>query len=136
MKTWLEAMRTDQEAQQQIMAEQETLKVMEFRARMTPVVERLKKFIATIPSSEKHPRPVTFFSQALRPRHHGKFASQREVADALRQLGFTRHRGWSSSEQGFRSHWHFPNTNIQGDKLHGRPKPHETATGNEQQPRL
>lgn len=116
MRTWFEIMQVGHEEQQRQMAEQETQKVADFKQRTTPVIDRLRKFVTTVPPSEKYPRSITFFSQALRPRHHGKFASQREVADALRQLGFTRHRGWNNSEAGFRSHWHFPESDTPGAK--------------------
>lgn len=114
MKTWAEVLKDEQAKQQQNLANIENQKVLVFRERMTPVVDRLKKFIATIPESERYARPITFFSQALKPRWNGKHAAPREVADALRQLGFTRHRGWNNSEQGFRSHWHFPESDAQG----------------------
>ena len=108
MQTWVESMRDAHDERQQKIAEQESQKVSDFRERMTPVIDRLKKFIATVPESECYPRSITFFTQAIRPRWNGKHAAPREVADALRQLGFTRIRGWNSSEGGFRAHWHFP----------------------------
>lgn len=86
----------------------EEAKLEAFRQRRTPVLERLRRFVDSIPESERYPRHISFFSQALRPRHHGRYAAQYEVADALRQLGFTRVRAWDKPEQGFRTLWHFP----------------------------
>lgn len=96
-------------------AETEAKKIEAFKQRMTPLVDRLKKFIATIPPSERTPRPISFFSQSLRPRHHGLHAAQYLVADGLRQLGFRRIRAWNTPEQGFRTLWHFPDTDDQGN---------------------
>lgn len=116
MKTWLEVMNAGQTERQVKLAEQELQRVDIFREKMTPVIDRLKKFIATIPVSERYARPITFFTQAIKPRWNGRHAAPREVADSLRQLGFTRHRGWNKSEAGFRSHWHFPESDMQGTK--------------------
>jgi hypothetical protein len=118
MKTWIEHIEEQHSMEAQQRAARDVEKLETFRLRMTPVVERLRRFLATVPESERYPRPITFFSEALRPRHHGRFASQREVADALRALGFTRHRGWQKAEQGFRSLWYFP-INITKEINHG-----------------
>ena len=117
MKTWLEVVKAGQAEQQEKLSEIENQKVLEFRARMTPVVDRLKKFVATIPESERYPRSITFFTEALKPRWNGKHAAARDIADALRRLGFSRNRAWNKPEAGFRSHWHFPETTTtKGEK--------------------
>lgn len=108
MQTLAENLSADTSAQAIKRAEAENNKVSEFRDRMTPVVTRLRRFIATVPESERVPCHITFFSESIKPRWSGKHAAQRDVADALRELGFSRRRGWTASAGGFRSLWHWP----------------------------
>lgn len=108
MKTLSDRLQDHAAAQAQKIRETETAKLAEFRDRMTPTLTRLRRFIATVPESERRPQSITFFSEAIKPRWRGRHAAQRDVADALRKLGFTRKRGWVASEGGFRSVWYWP----------------------------
>lgn len=118
MKPWIEFMtqniaagRAKYEAE---VAALEAKRLEEFTHGLTPVVDRLRRFIATVPESERIPRHITWFAQQLRPRWKGKYAAPREVADALRTLNFRRTRAWNTPEQGFRTLWHWPETTTQG----------------------
>lgn len=108
MQTWHDILKADSAAQALKRAETEKSKTEEFREKMTPVITRLRRFIATVPESERQPCHITFFSEAIKPRWSGKHAAQRDVAEALRQLNFSRRREWTASEGGFRSLWHWP----------------------------
>jgi hypothetical protein len=108
MQTHVDVLNAELAAHARKRAEAENNKVSEFRDRMTPVITRLRRFIATVPESERQPCHITFFSEAIKPRWSGKHAAQRDVAEALRQLNFSRRREWTASEGGFRSLWHWP----------------------------
>jgi len=73
---------------------------------LTPLLQRLKKFIDNLPSEMRNqPQPIEFFRQGLRGRQTGRKAHAGELGAALRKLGYSRHRGWSKSDGGFRALW-------------------------------
>src|SRR4051794_19369269 len=73
-----------------------------FKLRTTPVIERLRRFIESMPEQERcTPRSLEFYRQVLKAKYHGKHAHSGETGEALRALGYTRKRGWSSAEGGF-----------------------------------
>lgn len=79
-----------------------------FRETSTPLVERLKKLIASIPEEEKNvPRSLEWYRSRLRG-NEGRGAHAGQVGDSLRALGFQRNRAWSHSENGFRALWYPP----------------------------
>lgn len=89
--------------------EQQTVET--FTRRTTPVQTRLEKLINSMPESERSkPRPLSFFSQMLLARHRGKHAHVGETGEALRALGWTRKRDWSSADKSFRAMWWPPQT--------------------------
>jgi hypothetical protein len=80
-----------------------------FRLRTTPVIERLRRFIESMPDGERNiPRSLEFYRQVLKSKYHGKHAHSGETGEALRALGYVRKRGWSSAEGGFRAVWYPP----------------------------
>lgn len=73
---------------------------------LTPLLQRLKKFIENLPANLRNePQPLEFFRQGLRGRQSGNNAHAGELGVALRKLGYTRRRGWCASEDGFRALW-------------------------------
>jgi len=75
---------------------------------LTPLLQRLKKFIDNLPADQRtQPHPLEFFRQGLRGRQGGK-AHAGELGVALRKAGYTRRRCWSAAANGFRAHWHPP----------------------------
>ncbi|MDO8264670.1 MAG: hypothetical protein Q7T21_15805 [Gallionella sp.] len=75
---------------------------------LTPLVQRLKKFIDGLPAELRtQPQSLEFFRQGLRGRQGGK-AHAGELGECLRKAGYTRKRGWSVSENGFRALWYPP----------------------------
>lgn len=76
--------------------------------RLTPVVDRLRKLISSLPPEVRtSPHSLEFFRQALRGRQ-GKCAQAGEIGIALTQLGWIRKRGWSAAAGGFRALWYPP----------------------------
>ncbi len=72
---------------------------------LTPLVDRLRTFIAALPPEVQHkPQPLEFFRRALRGRQ-GRAAQAGETGEALRTLGFVRKRGWHELDGGFRAVW-------------------------------
>lgn len=75
---------------------------------LTPLLQRLKKFIDNLPAELRNqPQPLEFFRQGLRGRQVGNNAHAGELGAAMRKLGYVRRRGWSELEGGFRALW-FP----------------------------
>lgn len=63
----------------------------------TPLIDRLRQLIASIPPEERDlPRKLEWFRERLRGRHRGK-APPGEIGIALRQLGWTPIRSWTIS---------------------------------------
>ena len=82
-----------------------------FRETSTPLAERLKRLIASIPDEEVNaPRSLEWYRTRLRGIE-GKGAHAGQVGDSLRALGFQRKRAWSSTENGFRALW-YPPSNL------------------------
>lgn len=82
-----------------------------FRETSTPLAERLKKLIASIPEEEINvPRSLEWYRTRLRGIE-GRGAHAGQVGDSLRALGFQRNRAWSSTENGFRALW-IPPSNL------------------------
>lgn len=78
---------------------------------LTPLVQRLKKFIENLPAELRNqPQPLEFFRQGLRGRQAGNNAHAGELGACLRKLGYTRRRAWSKSEGGFRALWWPPSS--------------------------
>lgn len=78
---------------------------------LTPLVQRLKKFIENLPADLRiQPQPLEFFRQGLRGRQLGNSAHAGELGAALRKLGYIRRRGWCESEGGFRALWWPPSS--------------------------
>ena len=76
---------------------------------LTPLLQRLKKFIDGLPAELRtQPQSLEFFRQGLRGRQPGNNAHAGELGVCLRKTGYTRKRGWSVSENGFRALWHPP----------------------------
>ncbi len=108
MRTWIEEIKATID-ERVARRKAEAPEIEAFKLRTTPVIDRLKKFIGTIPESERSkPRPLEFYRQALKAKYHGKHAQLGETGEALRSLGFVRRRGWSSTEGGFRATWYPP----------------------------
>jgi hypothetical protein len=74
----------------------------------TPLLERLKTLTAAIPpEAARAGVSIEWFRVRLRGRR-GRGARAGEVADCLRQLGWTRRRSWRDQEDGFRARWFRP----------------------------
>jgi hypothetical protein len=73
---------------------------------LTPLLQRLKKFIDNLPADLRtQPQSLEFFRQGLRGRQPGNNAHAGDLAGCLRKAGYTRRRCWSVSENGFRALW-------------------------------
>ena len=109
MQTWMERIKASAADRVACRNAEEALEMEVFKLRTTPVIDRLRKFIAAMPDKERNtPRSLEFYRQTLRAKYHGKHAHSGETGEALRALGYTRKRGWSSAEGGFRSVWYPP----------------------------
>jgi hypothetical protein len=79
----------------------------QFKELATPLVDRLRVLVATIPPEQaKHGMSIEWFRTRLRGKYC-RHAMAGDVAQALRELGWIRRRGWRESEDGFRARW-FP----------------------------
>ena len=75
------------------------------RDRMRPLSDRLADLLATIPAEVKREGlSLAALAGLLRGRRGGA-AQTGAVGAALRRAGWVRKRGWSDSEDGFRSRW-------------------------------
>ena len=73
---------------------------------LTPLVQRLKKFINGLPAELRtQPQSLEFFRDGLRGRQARRKAHAGELGACLRKLGYTRRRGWCESGAGFRALW-------------------------------
>ncbi len=80
-----------------------------FKETSTPVLERLKRLIASIPTVEKDiPRSLEWYRSKLRGVQ-GRGAHAGQIGTALHTLGFERKRAWSDSQNGFKALWYPPN---------------------------
>jgi hypothetical protein len=80
-----------------------------FDATAKPLVDRLRPLVASVPpEAAARGIPLEYFRTRLRGRY-SRHALAGDVAAALRQLGWTRRRGWRASEEGFRARWFPPN---------------------------
>ncbi len=73
--------------------------------RLTPLEERLKKLLASIPNDVIS---SGLSLDSLRRLLAGKWRGNchpGELGEALRKLGYVRHRDWSEAEGGFRAKW-------------------------------
>jgi hypothetical protein len=114
MRTWIEDVKQGH-AEIGARKEAENSDMEQFKLRTTPVIERLRRFIESMPESERgSPRPLEFYRLTLRAKYHGKHAHSGETGEALRTLGYTRKRGWSAIEGGFRAMW-YPPVGVQHD---------------------
>ena len=109
MQTWMEKIKADV-AERALGPKAEDISELEvFKLRTTPVIERLRRFIESMPASERNkPRSLEFYRQTLKAKYHGKHAQSGETGEALRFLRYTRKRGWSSIDGGFRAVWYPP----------------------------
>ncbi len=82
---------------------------IENRNSMAPLIDRLRRFIDTLPPDEKaKPRGIEFFAERLRGRWHPT-PHRGELARCLRKLGFTSRRNFKkSSPTGTSSMWFAP----------------------------
>ena len=79
-----------------------------FEEASKPLVDRLRPLVASIPlEAAVSGVSLEYFRTRLRGRY-SRHALAGDVAAALRQLGWTRRRGWRASEEGFRARWYPP----------------------------
>lgn len=101
----------DHQAKQREEDSRKELELSIFRETSTPLAERLKRLIASIPNEEVPvPRSLEWYRTRLRGIE-GRGAHAGQVGDSLRALGFQRKRAWSSTENGFRALW-YPPSNL------------------------
>ncbi len=101
----------DYQAKQLVENSRNDVELAIFRETSTPLTERLKRLIASIPEEEVNvPRPLEWYRTRLRGIE-GRGAHAGQVGDSLRSLGFQRKRAWSSTENGFRALW-YPPSNL------------------------
>lgn len=80
----------------------------DFSEAAAPLVDRVRPLIAKIPPEALAGGvPLEWFRARLRGKY-SRHALAGDVADALRQLGWRRRRGWQASEEGFRAKWYPP----------------------------
>ena len=113
-RTWFDEMKDHLEAHQaEIQARREKREAearAQFERRHTPMSERVARIIRAMPESERDkPRHLDFFVKALRSKwaKNGQ-AADREVADALRSLGWNRRRIWQGTGLPQVTLWHPP----------------------------
>jgi hypothetical protein len=74
------------------------------RERLTPLEDRLARFLATIPPEvQREGMSLTALQASFRGRRHGN-CHPGELGAALRRLGFQRRRNWRG-DGGFRAMW-------------------------------
>ena len=101
----------DHRAKQLLEDSRKEVELAIFRETSTPLEERLKRLIASIPEEESNvPRSLEWYRTRLRGIE-GRGAHAGQVGDSLRALGFQRKRAWSYSENGFRALW-YPPSNL------------------------
>lgn len=116
MQTWMEKVKATVNERALGLKTEETSEMEVFRVRTTPVIERLRRFIESMPNDERNmPRALEFYRLVLKSKYHGKHAHSGETGEALRALGYVRKRGWSSAEGGFRAVWYPPVKGILHD---------------------
>lgn len=109
MQTWMEELKATVNKRAACRDGEETSGMEVFKLRTTPVIERLRRFIESMPDEERNkPRSLEFYRQTLRAKYHGRHAHSGETGEALRSLGYIRKRGWSSTEGGFKAVWYPP----------------------------
>ena len=77
---------------------------VDIAAPLTPLLDRLKKLIETLPPAQQG-LPLEFFRERLLGRQAGRNVHSGELGAALRKFGYTRRRTWSKSDGGFRALW-------------------------------
>jgi hypothetical protein len=103
LNRYIESQRLKDEAQRQAKQEAETSAA---RERLTPLEDRLKRLLATIPMEvQREGLSLATLQSSLRGKWRGN-AHPGEIGSALRKLGFVRKRQWHDS-LGFRALW-FP----------------------------
>ncbi len=104
MEAYIKQWADDLKAQRKVTIQPQPVAVPE--TPLTPLLQRLKKFIDNLPAELRtQPQPLEFFRQGLRGRQPGNNAHAGELGACLRKLNYTRRRGWSESDGGFRALW-------------------------------
>jgi hypothetical protein len=82
---------------------------IDHRSSMAPLIDRLRRFIDTLPPDEKaKPHGIEFFAERLRGRWHAT-PHRGELARCLRKLGYSSRRSFKkSSPTGTNSMWFAP----------------------------
>src|SRR5665213_2751845 len=98
LNRYAEADRTDRDAKKQA-------EVQATRERLTPLEDRLKRLLVTIPIEvQREGLSLSALQASLRGRWRGN-CHPGELGLALRKLGFTRERRWHGGA-GFRALWY------------------------------
>ena len=109
METWAEKIGKSEQPATAPQSDKEAVRQILFDRRHTPMTERITRVLRNMPESEQSKeRPIEFFVHALAPKWSGKHAANREVAAALRELGWARVRCWRAELGGFRATWQPP----------------------------
>lgn len=106
MSTYLEHVKSHFAASQVIAAEQQAAETAKWRERLTPLEDRLAKLLATIPPEIKN---QGLSLPAIRSMLAGKWRGKchpGELGNALRRLGYERHRNWAKGSQSFSALWY------------------------------
>jgi hypothetical protein len=86
-------------------AERELAAAQAVHERLTPLEERLRRLLSTIPIEvQREGLSLASLQSSLRGRWRGN-CHPGDLGDALRKLGFTRQRRWHD-EGGFRALWY------------------------------
>ena len=113
MSRYIKTLNDDMEAAQRHQVEQTSLKHSDeaaaARERMTPLADRLRHLLATIPAEVQHEGlSLPALSTMLRGRR-GRSCSAGELGTALRGLGWKRTRCWRGGDDGsFSARWYPP----------------------------
>lgn len=74
---------------------------------LTPLLDRLKKLIESLPPAQRQQGlSLEFYRERVQGRQAGRKAHAGELGAALRKLGYVRRRAWCKSEGGgFKATW-------------------------------
>ena len=107
MSSYISRLNASVAAEACLRAEQRELAKQAVRERLSPLEDRLRRLLATIPVEvQREGLSLAELQKSLRGRWRGN-CHPGELGAALRKLGLTRRRVWRDGT-GFRALWHSP----------------------------
>lgn len=102
--SYIESLKASVAAREAERAEGQRANLDAARERLTPLEERLRRLLATVPAElQRQGLPLASLQAGLKGRWRGH-AHPGELGTALRRLGFERRRQWRG-DQGFQALW-------------------------------